>query len=107
MEDKNDKEGNMRPIHFSTVLLLGSLIAVPAAQADACGDLATRFSGAERFGMKLSELDELKTCINLLLREKISATSQEARGSTSPAGGFDNAAQAIRPVSAPVLQDAE
>lgn len=97
----------MRPIHFSTLFLLGSLLAAPFAQADSCGDLATRFSGGERFSMKLSELDELKTCINLLLREKISATSEEARGSTSPVGSFDNAAQAIKPVSAPVLQDAE
>lgn len=95
----------MRPFYFSA-LLLGSLLALPA-HADSCGDLATRFSGAERFGMKLAELDELKTCINLLLREKISASSEEARGSTSPVGSFDSAAQTIKPVSAPVLQDAE
>lgn len=97
----------MRPIHLLLLLVLGGVSAVPA-QADTCSDLAMRFAGGERFSMKLGELDELKTCINTLLREKISATSTEARGSTSPAGGAsDVPAQASRPQALPVLQDAE
>lgn len=96
----------MRPIH-SLFLLAGLALAAPA-HADNCGDLATRFSGAERFSMKIADLDELKTCINILLREKISATSTEARGSTSPAyGGAEPATQLSRPKALPVLQDAE
>jgi len=95
----------MRPIHSLLLLALGGALAVPA-QADNCGDLATRFSGAERFSMKLGELDELKTCINILLREKISANSNDARGSTSPPD-TSTPVQASRPKALPVLQDAE
>lgn len=97
----------MRPIHFLLLLALGAAVAAPA-NADNCGDLATRFTGAERFSMKIGELDELKTCINLILREKISATSNEARGSTSPVlSGAEQPAQLSRPKAVPVLQDAE
>lgn len=98
----------MRPIHFVTLLALSS-VPVLQAHADPCGDLATRFSGAERFGMKLAELDELKICINMILREKISAGSQEARGSTSPALNFGSNSRAEAPVgaSSSSLQDAE
>ncbi len=96
----------MRPIH-SLLLLVGVALATPA-NADNCGDLASRFSGAERFSMKIADLDELKTCINILLREKISATSNEARGSTSPVlPGGEPATQISRPKPIPVLQDAE
>lgn len=97
----------MRPIHFLLPLLLGSL-CLDAARADNCATLATQFAGAERFHMSLGELDELKTCINTILREKISATSTEARGATSPPVA-DEAASAAprRPRPAPVLQDAE
>jgi hypothetical protein len=96
----------MRPIH-SLLLLVGLALAAPA-NADNCGDLATRFSGADRFSMKIADLDELKTCINILLREKISATSNEARGSTSPAfSNTDQPTQLSRPKALPVLQDAE
>lgn len=97
----------MRPIHSLLLLVIGGALATPAL-ADNCGDLATRFSGAERFSMKLGELDELKTCINILLREKISANSNDARGSTSPpapAGAMP--VQISRPQAVPVLQDAE
>lgn len=96
----------MRPIHSLLLLALGA--AAAPAYADNCGDLATRFTGAERFSMKIGELDELKTCINLILREKISATSNEARGSTSPAfSGAESSTQLSRPKPVPVLQDAE
>lgn len=94
----------MRPIHFLTLLALGGAVALPV-HADPCGDLATRFSGAERFSMKLAELDELKTCINMILREKISATSQEARGSTSPPLSFGSSSRTD--AAPPALQDAE
>ncbi len=98
----------MRPTHSLLLLVLGLAFAAPVAHADNCGDLATRFSGAERFSMKIADLDELKTCINILLREKISATSNEARGSTSPLlSGADQPAPVSRPQPAPVLQDAE
>lgn len=97
----------MRPIHFLPLLVTGVVLAAPA-KADSCGDLANRFSGAERFSMKIAELDELKTCINMLLREKISANSNEARGSTSPTlSGGESSTQLSRPKSVPVLQDAE
>lgn len=97
----------MRPIHFLLPLVMGGAVAGPA-QADDCADLAMRFAGAERFTMKLGELDELKTCINVILREKISATSNEARGSTSPPASSSTApAQASRPKALPVLKDAE
>lgn len=96
----------MRPISLLFLLALSGAFSA-SAQADTCSDLAMRFAGGDRFGMKLGELDELKTCINTLLREKISATSSEARGSTSPAGGQDAPAQASRPQALPVLQDAE
>lgn len=95
----------MRPIRF-LLPLLGSLLAIPVAQADSCADLSMQFAGAGRFHMTLGELDELKTCINVILREKISATSTEARGSTSPAAGGASL-EARRPRAAPVLQDAE
>jgi hypothetical protein len=92
-----------------TLSLLPLVVAgatIAPAWADNCADLSMRFAGAERFHMTLGELDELKTCINIILREKISATSSEARGATSPPlpGGANTA---LRPRSAPVLQDAE
>ncbi len=96
----------MRPIHSLLLLALGGAFALPA-QADTCGDLATRFSGAERFSMKLAELDELKTCINMILREKISASSQEARGSTSPPLSFGSTPAAPSGAAPASLQDAE
>jgi hypothetical protein len=97
----------MRPNRFLLLLVLGGAFSA-SAHADNCSDLATRFAGAERFSMKLGELDELKTCINVILREKVSATSSEARGSTSPTGAVDALpAQASRPKPVPVLQDAE
>lgn len=98
----------MRPNRFLLLLVFGGAFSL-SAHADNCSDLATRFAGAERFSMKLGELDELKTCINVILREKVSATSSEARGSTSPTGSVDAAlpAQASRPKAVPVLQDAE
>lgn len=95
----------MRPIRFLLPLLVGSLHAMPA-WADNCADLSVKFAGAERFHMTLGELDELKTCINLILREKISATSNDARGSTSPPAAGAGA-EARRPRPVPVLQDAE
>ncbi|HET8731010.1 MAG TPA: hypothetical protein VFM34_07880 [Moraxellaceae bacterium] len=98
----------MRPITILLPLLLGSL-TITSAHADNCADLSMQFAGAGRFHMTLGELDELKTCINTILREKISATSTEARGTTSPpASGGDSApAEARRPRPVPVLQDAE
>lgn len=97
----------MRPIRLGLLLLCsGAFVATPAL-ADNCADLSTRFAGMDRFTMKIAELDELKTCINMLLREKISASSNEARGSTSPAGSEAASVQASRPSAAPVLQDAE
>lgn len=104
-EDNNNTEGTMRPIRFLLPMLC-SLFAVPA-QADTCSDLSMQFAGAGRFHMTLSELDELKTCINTILREKISATSTEARGSTSPDAPGGGSVEARRPRAAPVLQDAE
>ena len=98
----------MRPITFLLPLLLGSTIL--PAHADNCADLSMQFAGAGRFHMTLGELDELKTCINTILREKISATSTEARGATSPptAGGeAPSSVEARRPRPVPVLQDAE
>ena len=97
----------MRPIHLLLVLMLGGACFSAPAQADTCSDLALRFAGGERFGMTLGELDELKICINTLLREKISATSSEARGSTSPGNTAEAPAQTLRPQALPVLQDAE
>lgn len=73
----------MRPIRFLLPLLLGSALPMPAL-ADNCADLSTQFAGAGRFHMTLGELDELKSCINSILREKISANSADARGATSP-----------------------
>ncbi|MCC2637482.1 MAG: hypothetical protein K0Q68_1201 [Moraxellaceae bacterium] len=106
-EDNNNNEGTMRPIHYLLPLLLGSLYALPA-RADTCADLSMQFAGAGRFHMTLGELDELKTCINLILREKISATSNEARGATSPpVAGAGATLEARRPRALPVLQDAE
>ncbi|HEX6591603.1 MAG TPA: hypothetical protein VF050_06360 [Moraxellaceae bacterium] len=97
----------MRPFRFLFLLAFGGAFVSSPALADNCADLATRFSGVERFSMKIAELDELKTCINMILREKISATSSEARGSTSPASAAEGSAQATRPKAAPALQDAE
>jgi hypothetical protein len=98
----------MRLTHFFMIMALGTASASHAF-ADSCGDLSARFSGAERFSMKLAELDELKTCINMILREKISANSQEARGSTSPPLTFGDSTRAQAPVGAATstLQDAE
>jgi hypothetical protein len=99
----------MRPIRFVLLLAIGGAFA-SSAYADSCSDLSMRFAGGERFAMKLGELDELKTCINTLLREKISASSTEARGSTSPAvsGSDVPPPQAPRPIkTTSVLQDAE
>lgn len=106
-EDNNNNEGTMRPIHYLLPLLLGSLCAFPA-RADTCADLSMQFAGAGRFHMTLGELDELKTCINLILREKISANSNDARGATSPpVTGAGATVEARRPRALPVLQDAE
>ncbi|MCD6061950.1 MAG: hypothetical protein K0R03_780 [Moraxellaceae bacterium] len=96
----------MRPIRLPILLLLAAGAATQA-QADNCADLATRFSGGERFHMTLGELDELKTCINVILREKISSSSTAARGATSPEVTDAPATQALRPRSIPILQDAE
>lgn len=96
----------MSPNRFLFLLALAGVFAAPA-HADSCSDLAMRFAGGERFSMKLGELDELKTCINTLLREKISATSTEAHGSTTPAGAAESSGQAKRLPPIPVLQDAE
>lgn len=97
----------MRPISMLLLLAFAGAFST-SVLADNCSDLATRFAGAERFSMKLGELDELKTCINTLLRDKISATSNEARGSTSPQGGESDAhVQVARPQARPVFQDAE
>lgn len=95
----------MSPNRFLLLLALSGAFA-PLAKADNCSDLAVRFAGSERFSMKLGELDELKTCINTILREKISATSSEAHGSTTPAGAAEPQ-QARRPQPLPVLKDAE
>lgn len=88
--------------------LLGAAAFVAPAHADNCADLSMRFAGAERFHMTLGELDELKTCINVILREKISSSSAEARGATSPPlpeGSMSTSA--LRPRAVPALQDAE
>lgn len=97
----------MSPIRFLLPLLLGSLCAVPA-HADNCADLSSQFAGAGRFHMTLGELDELKSCINTILREKISASSNDARGATSPP--VDEAPTPTleaRRRQIPVLKDAE
>lgn len=96
----------MRSLPFFLSLLLGSTLAT-VARADNCGDLAMRFASGERFHMALGELDELKTCINLILREKISASSTEARGVTSPPVSAGATPSSLRPRPAPALQDAE
>ncbi len=96
----------MRPFRFLILPLLAAGGA-SLALADDCADLATRFSGGERFHMTLGELDELKSCINVILREKISANSTAARGATSPTGADAPQAQAMRPRPIPILQDAE
>lgn len=100
----------MRPIPLLLMCAGGLAFSVPAL-ADNCGDLATRFAGPDRFSMNLADLDDLKTCINTLLREKISASSNEARGSTSPAlsgGSADSGTSSAQtPPSPPVLQDGE
>lgn len=97
----------MRLTHSLLPLLLAGVFS-SYAWADNCADLAMRFAGGERFHMTLGELDELKTCINVILREKISATSTEARGATSPPASADSMpTSALRPRAVPVLQDAE
>lgn len=107
-EDNNNTEGTMRPIPLLPMLAAGLILTVQQVRADSCSDLAMRFAGPDRFSMKLGELDELKTCINTILREKVSASSTEARGSTSPSSPEDVSA---RPAAAhpqpPVLKDAE
>ena len=99
----------MRPIPLLLILAAGLTLTAPQARADNCSDLAMRFAGPDRFSMKLGELDELKTCINTILREKVSASSTEARGSTSPALQDDASARSsvARPQPLPVLKDAE
>jgi hypothetical protein len=89
----------MRLTHLVIVLFFSS-----AVFADNCADLSLRFAGEERFKLKLAELDDLKSCINAVLREKVSASSSEARGSTS---GSAVTTSAIKPRAAPVLKDAE
>lgn len=96
----------MRPTRFLLPLLLAGG-AVSPALADDCADLAGRFAGGERFHMTLGELDELKSCINVILREKISSTSADARGSTSPEVSDAPPAQGLRPRAIPILKDAE
>lgn len=96
----------MRPIR-TLLPLLGSLLFIPVAQADNCADLSMQFASPGRFHMTLGELDELKTCINAILREKISASSVEARGSTSPDASGGATAELRRPRAVPALQDAE
>ena len=96
----------MSPIRF-LLPLLGSFCAM-AAHADNCADLSTQFAGAGRFHMTMGELDELKSCINTILREKISASSNDARGATSPP--VDEAPTPTleaRRRQIPVLKDAE
>ncbi len=85
----------MRPIRF----LLPALLALsPLAHADACTELAVRFSQDPK-GMKIGELDELKTCISEIQRELISLLGDASR----PVGQGTVA----RPRPLPVLQDAE
>lgn len=99
----------MRPIPLLSLLAAGLILTTQQVHADNCSDLAMRFAGADRFSMKLGELDELKTCINSILREKVSASSTEARGSTSPVQSDEavRSATASRPQPLPVLKDAE
>jgi len=85
----------MRPIRF----LLPALLALsPLAHADPCTELAERFSRDPK-GMKIGELDELKTCISEVQRELISLLGDASR----PVGR----ALLARPRPLPVLQDAE
>jgi hypothetical protein len=106
MEDNNNIEGTMLLTRSLLPLLFALAVALPA-HADDCADLSSRFAGAERFHMTLGELDELKSCINVILREKISATSAEARGATSPSGAVPSTTATMRPRAVPTLQDAE
>lgn len=93
---------------LSLLPLVAAGTFVASAHADNCADLSMRFAGAERFHMTLGELDELKTCINVILREKISATSAEARGATSPPmPDGSTSTSSLRPRAMPALQDAE
>lgn len=85
----------MRPIHF----LFPALLALSgSAFADPCAQLAMRFAQDPK-GMKIGELDELKTCISDIQRELISLLGDASR----PAGQ----GVVARPRPLPVLQDAE
>ena len=76
-------------------LTLLAALAAPAF-ADPCTELAIRFTQDPK-GMKIGELDELKTCVSEVQRELISLL-----GDSSRPGG-----QIARPRPLPVLQDAE
>lgn len=84
----------------STPVLIALLLAgyAPWVQADDCQSLSDRYAQNPR-DMKIGELDELKTCINGVQRELISAL-----GDASTAPGQVTIA---RPRAVPVLRDAE
>ncbi|MFN3586167.1 MAG: hypothetical protein ACK4UT_01570 [Moraxellaceae bacterium] len=85
----------MRPIHFLFPVLLA---LSGAALADPCAQLATRFAQDPK-GMKIGELDELKTCVSDIQRELISLLGDASR----PTGQ----GVVARPRPLPVLQDAD
>ena len=84
----------------SIITMSAAVLAVTTsvAQADQCQDLAIRYSQAPK-SLKIGELDELKTCINLVQRELISMLGDVS----TPPGQVTIA----RPRAVPVLQDAE
>lgn len=84
----------------SIVLMSAALVAgtASAASTEECQDLATRYSQAPK-SLKIGELDELKTCINVVQRELISSLGD----ASTPPGQVSIA----RPRPVPVLQDAE
>lgn len=85
----------------SSILIPAILMAVSASMAHAnplCQELATRYAEAPK-SLKIGELDELKTCINVVQRELISSLGD----ASTPPGQVTIA----RPRPVPVLQDAE
>ncbi|MFP5429713.1 MAG: hypothetical protein ACLGHE_01855 [Gammaproteobacteria bacterium] len=85
----------------SIILLPAALMALSVSVAHAnpvCQELAIRYAQAPK-SLKIGELDELKTCINVVQRELISSLGD----ASTPPGQVTIA----RPRAVPVLQDAE
>lgn len=87
----------MRSIIIMSAALTAGTASVAMADQQ-CQDLATRYAQAPK-SLKIGELDELKTCINVVQRELISALGD----ASTPPGQVTIA----RPRPVPVLQDAE